>query len=191
MDQLMVPAGVSNRHLHLSQIDLEKLFGEGAELTVYKWLGQPGQYAADERVTIVGPKGKIEGLRVLGPVRKQTQIEVSLTDAYSLGLKPPVRESGELGGTEPITLIGPKGTLELKEGCILAARHIHMTPAEADQYGIKDRQMVKVEVPGPRGVIFNEVIVRVRADYALEFHVDTDEANAALVKNGQMLKVIL
>lgn len=185
-----VTVGISNRHLHLSQADLETLFGEGYQLTVYKELSQPGQYAAAEQVTLVGPKGQIPGVRVLGPVRSRTQIEVAMTDAYKLGLKPPVRDSGDLAGSAPITIQGPKGSVELSEGVILAWRHIHMHTSDAEARGLKDKDMVNVRIGGPRGIVFENVIVRVRDDFALEMHIDTDEANAALLKNGAEIEII-
>lgn len=185
-----VTIGISNRHLHLSQADLETLFGAGYELKVLKDLVQPGQYAAEEVVTIAGPKGAIEKVRVLGPVRPRTQVEVALTDAYKLGIKPPVRDSGDLAHAAPITIHGPQGSVELAEGAILAWRHIHMHTSDAEVYGVKDKEMVKVQVGGPRGIIFENVLVRVRDDFAMEMHVDTDEANAAMLQNGQEVKIV-
>lgn len=186
-----IPAGISNRHVHLSKEDLEALFGEGYELTPIKDLGQPGQYAAQECVTIVGPKGAIEKVRVLGPVRSKTQVEISRTDAFKLGLNPPVRDSGDLDGTPGIVIVGPKGAVIKSEGVILAKRHIHMTPQDAETYGVKDKDIVKVLVDqGDRKLIFDDVLVRVSPKYALEFHVDTDEGNAALLKNGDLVWMV-
>lgn len=183
--------GVSNRHVHLSKEDLEVLFGEGYELHPIKDLKQPGQYAAEEVVTLVGPKGKIERVRVLGPVRKETQIEISQTDAFKLGVQPPVRDSGDLDGTPGIKIIGPKGEVETKKGLILAKRHIHMLPEDAEKYGVKDKDLVYVAVEkGDRKLIFGDVLIRVSPKYALEFHVDTDEANAALIKTGDEIKIV-
>ena len=183
--------GVSNRHVHLSKEDLEILFGEGYELHPIKDLKQPGQYAAEEVVTLVGPKGKIERVRVLGPVRKETQIEISQTDAFKLGVQPPVRDSGDLDGTPGIKIVGPKGEVETKKGLILAKRHIHMLPEDAEKYGVKDKDLVYVAVEsGDRKLIFGDVLIRVSPKYALEFHVDTDEANAALIKTGDEVKII-
>lgn len=182
--------GVSNRHLHLSAADLETLFGPGAQLTPIKDLGQPGQYACDETVTLSGPKGSIERVRVLGPVRSRTQVEVSLTDAYRLGIRPPVRESGDLAGSAPIIIAGPCGRVDLQEGAILAWRHIHMHTDDAAAYGVKDGDVVKVRVGGDRATVFENVIIRVSDTYALEMHVDTDEANAALLQNGQAVELI-
>ncbi|AEX84803.1 phosphate propanoyltransferase [Marinitoga sp. 1135] len=186
-----IVVGVSNRHVHLSKEDLEILFGEGYELHPIKDLKQPGQYAAEEVVTLEGPKGKIERVRVLGPVRKETQVEISQTDAFKLGVTAPVRDSGDLDGTPGIKLIGPKGSVEIKKGLILAKRHIHMLPEDAEKYGVKDKDLVYVIVDkGDRKLIFGDVLVRVSPKYALEFHVDTDEANAALLKTGDEVKIV-
>lgn len=187
---LKVPVGISGRHLHLSQKDLDILFGEGHQLTLKKELGQPGQFAAEEVVDIVSEKGSINKLRVLGPVRKETQIEIALTDAIKLKLKPPVRESGDLAGTPGITIVGPKGKITLDKGVIVAARHIHMTPADAEKFGVKDKDCVKVRFGGDRGVIFENVIIRVREDFALEMHIDTDEGNAGQIANDDLGEII-
>jgi putative phosphotransacetylase len=183
-----VSVGVSARHVHLSQEDFEKLFGEGAELTPTKYLSQPGQFASDERVNIVGPRGRIDGVRILGPIRKKSQVEVAKTDGFRLGINPPVRDSGHIEGTPGITIEGPKGTIEIKEGVICAMRHIHMTPADAQGFGLQDKDIVKVKVGGERALIFDEVIVRVRDDFALDFHIDTDEANAASITTGDCVE---
>lgn len=188
---LIVPLGISNRHIHLCKSDLETLFGKGYELTKVKDLKQPGEFAAKEKVIIVGPKSSIEGVRVLGPLRKSTQIEVSLTDSYKLGIKPPVRDSGDLDGSPGITIVGPQGTVILKEGVIIAARHIHLHTSEAEEFGVKNGQRVQVEVEGERAVVFKNVLLRVSPNYAKEIHLDTDEANGALLKNGDLLKVLL
>ncbi|MGI9951123.1 phosphate propanoyltransferase [Moorellaceae bacterium AZ2] len=187
---LAVPVGVSNRHMHMSQADLEVLFGPGYRLKPYRQLSQPGEYAAEETVTIVGPRGVIEGLRLLGPPREYSQIELALTDGYRLGIRPPVRESGDLEGTPGIAVVGPRGALTLSQGVILAARHIHMDEASACKYGLKDGQRVQVLVPGERGLIFDNVIVRVSPEYRVELHLDTDEANAALLKNGDLVHIL-
>ncbi|MBO8168103.1 MAG: phosphate propanoyltransferase [Thermoanaerobacteraceae bacterium] len=185
-----IPVGVSNRHIHLMQEDLEMLFGEGYELTNIKDLGQPGEFAAKEVLTVVGPRGVIEGVRILGPPRKVTQVEISMTDAYRLGLRPPVRDSGNIKGTPGIAVVGPKGVVALEEGVILAARHIHMHPDDAAKIGVKDKDRVRVHVPGERAQVMENVLVRVSPKYRLEMHVDTDEANAALLKNGDTVKII-
>jgi putative phosphotransacetylase len=181
---LKIPVGVSNRHVHVSEKDMEILFGSGKGLTKFKDLGQPGQYAADEKVELIGPKGSIGGVRVLGPTRGRTQVEISRTDAFKLGITPPVRDSGDLDGSAPITLKGPQGSVELNEGVIIAHRHIHITPDLAEKHGLQDKQMVSVACEGPRALTFDKVLVRVSDKFALEFHVDVDEANAALLNNG-------
>ena len=192
LKQIPIKAGVSNRHVHLSQEHLEILFGKGYELTPIKELGQPGQYAAKEKVILVGPKGAIEGVRVLGPVRKATQVEVSRTDAFKLGVNPPIKDSGDHEGSVGLTIVGPKGTVILEKGVILAKRHIHMTPEEAETFGVKDKDIVMVycEGTGGRKTIFDDVLVRVSKSYALEFHVDTDEANAAMLSNNDPVYIV-
>ncbi|MDI9484158.1 MAG: phosphate propanoyltransferase [Bacillota bacterium] len=184
-----VPVGISNRHIHLSQQDLETLFGPGYELTVRGPLSQTGQFAAEETVTIEGPKSSISNVRILGPTRKETQIEISRTDSFALGLKPPVRDSGLLDGSPGVTVIGPKGRVTLDKGVILAQRHIHMNEEDAARFGVKDKEMVSVRVGGERGVVFENVLVRVRSDFVLEMHIDTDEANAAILSNGELVEV--
>ena len=186
-----VPIGVSNRHVHLSREDLDTLFGKGHELTPIKDLSQPGQYAAKEVVTIIGPSMRsIEGVRVLGPVRRASQVEISLTDSYVLKVKPPVRESGNIKGSSPITIIGPKGVVTLTEGCIIANRHIHMSPSEAELFRISDGDTVTVDALGTRPTRWFGVQVRVHKDFRLEMHVDTDDANAAGICNGFKAKIV-
>ena len=186
-----VPVGVSNRHIHLSTADLETLFGKGYELTPIKDLSQPGQFACKETLTIVGPSLRpIENVRVLGPVRKASQVEISRTDSFALKVKPPVRESGDIAGSAPVTIIGPKGVVTLKEGCIIANRHIHMSTDEGAAFGLSDGQYVDVEVSGERRTKFYDVQVRVHKDFRLEMHIDTDDANAAGIGNGAKVKVI-
>jgi len=185
-----VPVGISNRHLHLSQEHLEILFGKGHELTPMKPLSQPGQYAAEEVVTLVGPKNKIAKVRVLGPVRPKTQVEISRTDSFVLGVNPPVRDSGAIDGSAGIVLEGPAGTVTLEEGVIIAQRHIHLHTEEAAEMGLKDKDIVSVKFDGPRGVVFNNVLVRVSPNFAKDFHLDTDEANAAGLNNGDQGVVI-
>lgn len=172
-----IPIGVSARHVHLSQSDLEALFGKGYELHKKKDL-MGGQYAAQECVTLIGTKLRaIENVRILGPVRKQSQVEVAQTDAIKLGVKAPVRLSGDLAGSAPIALVGPQGVVYLKEGCIVAKRHIHMAPKDAERFGVKDRQVVKVRFESGRGGTFEDVPIRVDPSFDLEMHIDTDEAN--------------
>lgn len=181
----------SARHLHLSQQDLETLFGEGYALTPKKDLSQPGQFACVERVDVVGPKKTLAGVTILGPVRKATQVELSLTDARSIGLNVPIRESGDIAGSAGCRLVGPKGEIELKEGVIAAKRHIHMTPADAQDFGVEDGQIVRVRVDGNgRSLEFGDVVIRVRDDFALAMHIDTDESNAACALPGTMGEVI-
>lgn len=180
-----IPIGVSNRHIHLTQGDVEKLFGAGYNLQPLKDLSQPGQYACKETLTIVGPSMKpIVGVRVLGPVRKSSQVEISRTDSFTLKLKPPVRESGNIAGSAPITVIGPKGTVTLSEGCIIANRHIHMSPADGARFGVNDGDTVTVELNGERRTLFYDVQIRVHKDFRLEMHIDTDDANAAGVSGS-------
>lgn len=168
----------SARHIHLSEEHIAILFGEGHKLTVKKELSQPGQFACEEKVTVKGEKGELK-MSVLGPARKDSQVEVSLTDARTLGVVAPVRESGDIKGSGACTLIGPCGTVALSEGVIAAQRHIHLTPETAADLGVSDKQIVKVELDTARPLIFDGVIVRVSASYAPAMHIDTDEANAA------------
>lgn len=173
---------ISARHVHVSEEHLAILFGEGYKLTPKKDLSQPGQYACEERVTVVGPKKELAGVSILGPCRKATQVELSLTDARSIGVKAPIRESGDIAGSGACKLVGPKGEVELTEGVIAAKRHIHMTTADAEKYGITDSQIVSVKIPtADRALIFGDVVARVSDSYALAMHLDTDEANAAAI----------
>lgn len=189
MNKKLVPVGLSNRHCHLSQADIDVLFGQGHELTNFKDLKQPGQYACEEKITVVGPKGSLT-MRVLGPARKQSQIEISLTDGFALGIKPPVRQSGDLAGSPGAKLVGPKGEVEINEGVIAAGRHVHMHTTDGERFGIKDKEIISVEFGGERGVVFNNVLARVNDAFALEFHVDIDEGNAAGLKNGDEVEII-
>lgn len=190
MATFQAPVGISNRHVHLSQEHIEQLFGGGYTLTKMKDLSQPGQYACEETVTLVGPKGTLEGVRVLGPSRKATQVELAITDTFKLGVNPVVRDSGQHEGTSGIELIGPKGTIRLEKGVIVAARHVHMSPDEAAKYGLQDGQRVKAVIAGRRGGILEQVLVRINPDYVLDLHVDTDEGNAFQLKNGQSVNII-
>ena len=186
-----VPVGISNRHIHLSKKDLETLFGTGYELTPMKDLSQPGQYAAKETLTIVGPSLRpIENVRVLGPLRKSSQVEISKTDSYTLKVKPPVRESGDIQGSSPITIIGPKGVVTLTEGCIIANRHIHMSCDDARRFGVSDGEYVDVDVVGTRPSRWFGVQIRVNEAFRLEMHVDTDDANAVGIAGGSKVKLI-
>ncbi len=181
----------SARHIHVSRRVLDILFGEGYELTNKKDLSQPGQYACEERVQVIGPKGSFPGVSILGPVRPETQVELSAGDARSLGLKAPIRESGDLEGSAGCKLVGPKGEVEIKDGVIVAKRHIHMTCADAEKYNLKDKDVVsvKVETDG-RSLIFGDVVVRVSDSYALAMHIDTDESNAASCTPGLLGDII-
>lgn len=190
MSKNLVPVGLSNRHIHLSKEHIEILFGEGFELTNFKDLAQPGQYASNEKVDIVGPKGALKGVRVLGPARGNTQAEISFADGYVLGVKPPVRNSGDLAGSPGAKIIGPKGEVEIEEGIIAAARHIHMHTSNGEKFGIEDKEIVKVRVEGKRGLVFENVLARVNPSYALEFHVDLEEGNAAGLRNGDMVEIV-
>lgn len=183
-DGFLVPVGVSNRHIHLSQADVETLFGPGHQLTKKKEL-MGGQFACEECCTIVGLKLRaIENVRVLGPARRATQVEISSTDARKLGINVPVRESGDIAGSAPIAIVGPKGAVYCKEGCIVAARHIHMSPADADRCGVSDGDYVSVAVDNERGTTFDKVKIRVDDSFTLEMHIDTDEANASEIRQG-------
>ena len=186
----LVPVGVSARHVHLTQEHVEILFGEGYHLTKKKEL-MGGQFASNEQVTLVGLKLRaIENVRILGPTRKKSQVEISATDARSLGISAPVRESGNVAGSAPIALVGPKGVLYLNEGCIVAQRHIHMSPADAAASGYKDGDYVSVKVENEIGTTFNQVKIRVDETSTLEMHIDTDEANAAKIAQGDTVRIV-
>ncbi len=182
---------ISARHIHVTKEDLATLFGEGYKLTPKKDLSQPGQFACEERVTVVGPKKELAGVSILGPERKATQVELSATDARSVGIKAPIRESGDLAGSGACKIVGPKGEIEISEGVIVAKRHIHMTPEDAAEFGVSNGQIVKVEIPtAERSLTFGDVVVRVSPNYKLAMHIDTDESNAAAIPGSCMGKVI-
>jgi len=185
-----VKTGISNKHVHLSEADLAALFGEGHALTPTKKLSQPGQFAADEKVDIVGPKGTLKGIRILGPVRPESQVELAATDARAIGVAPPVRESGKLDGSPGIRLVGPAGEVELEKGMIIALRHIHLSSAQAAEAGLKDKDLVDVLTFGTRPLIFQDVLIRAGDQYEQEFHVDTDEGNAAGIGNGDLVEIV-
>ncbi|MFV0362024.1 MAG: phosphate propanoyltransferase [Suipraeoptans sp.] len=186
----MVPVGVSARHVHLTQEHVEELFGAGYQLTMKKEL-MGGQFASNEVVTIVGLKLRaIENVRILGPVRKASQVEVSKTDAVKLGVKAPIRESGNTVGSAAVAIVGPKGVIYLKEGCIVAKRHIHMAPSDANAAGVTDGQEVSVIADNDRGTTFNHVQIRVDDSFTLEMHIDTDEGNAAAIRTGDTVRII-
>ena len=181
----------SARHVHVSRRVLDILFGEGYELTVKKNLSQPGQFACEERVQVIGPKSSFPAVSILGPVRPETQVELSAGDARSIGVKAPIRESGDLEGSAGCRLVGPKGEVEIKDGVIIAKRHIHMTPEDAEKYGLEDKQVVSVKVDtAERSLVFGDVVVRVSPKYALAMHIDTDESNAACCTPGLMGDII-
>lgn len=174
-----VKIGLSNKHLHLCDADIETLFGAGHKLTPTKPLVQPGQFACEEKVDIVGPKGTLKGIRVLGPARPETQVELAMTDARGIGISAPIRESGKLDGTPGCKLIGPAGEVELDHGVMIALRHVHLSPAQAEEAGVKDKDVVSIKLEGDRGLIFDNVLVRAGDAHEREVHLDTDEGNAA------------
>lgn len=181
----------SARHVHVTKEHLEILFGEGYELTKKKDLSQPGQFACNERVAVIGTKGQFPAVSILGPVRPATQVEISASDARTLGVSAPVRESGDIAGSAPCKLVGPKGEVEISEGVIVAKRHIHMTPADAENFGVKDKDVVSVKIDSPeRSLIFGDVVVRVSEKFALAMHIDTDESNAVLAPAGTMGTIV-
>ncbi len=185
-----VPVGVSARHIHLTQEHVEELFGAGYHLTRKKEL-MGGQYACNETVTVVGLKLRaIENVRVLGPVRKASQLEISATDAMKLGVAAPIRESGDVAGSAPVAVVGPKGVIYLKEGCIIAKRHIHMSPSDAAAAGCADGDIVSVKADNERGTVFDQVKIRVHDSFTLEMHIDTDEANASRLQTGDKVAII-
>ena len=185
-----VKIGVSNRHVHLCERDLKILFGDNYELVVKKMLVQPGEFASNSVVTIKTLKSEISNVRVLGPLRSYTQVEVSKTDAFKLGINPPVRDSGDLAGSEGVTLIGPNGSVDLKEGCIIATRHIHITPDQMAKFGFEGLKSVDVKLPGEKGGILYNVQLKVSPNYAFEMHIDTDDANAHLISSGDVAEII-
>jgi putative phosphotransacetylase len=185
-----VKVGISNKHVHLNEADLATLFGAGHKLTVKKELSQPGQFAAEEMVDVVGPKGTLKGIRLLGPTRKESQVELAMTDARVIGLSLPVRESGVLDGTPGVKLIGPKGELELAKGAIIALRHIHLSADQAKEANVKDKDRVTVKTSGSRPLIFEDVLIRSGEGHFSEMHIDTDEGNAAGLKNDDMVEII-
>ena len=188
--QYYVPAAASSRHVHLSADVMEALFGKGYSLKTLRPLSQPEQTACEETVTIIGPKGQIKGVRVLGPVRSQTQVEISMTDTYRLGIEPAVRMSGDVVGSPGCTLAGPAGQVSITEGVIVAARHLHISPGEADIFGLTDGDIVAASKQGERETVFGNILVRAGEAHALELHLDIDEANAAGIKNGDLLELV-
>lgn len=189
-DTMKISIGVSNRHVHLTKEHLNILFGLGYELEKKNDLTQPGQYASTATVTIKTDKSEISNVRVLGPIRNYTQVEISKTDAYKLGLNPPVRNSGDLENSEAITIIGPNGSVDINQGCIIATRHIHILPKQIKEYGLEEKEMVNVRLNGEKGGIITNVYLKVSEEAYFELHLDTDDANAHLVKNGDIGEIV-
>lgn len=188
---MKVPVGVSARHCHLSKDDLETLFGKGYELKHFKDLSQPGQYACEEKITVVSEAGReIAGVRILGPTRPQSQIEISRSDAIRGKFTAPVRSSGDLAKSGPCTIKGPKGEVKLSEGIIVADRHIHMHTTDGEKFGVKDREIVSVKIEGKKGGVMDNVLIRVHENFALDFHIDTDDACAFELSNGSEIEII-
>jgi len=179
-----ITVGISNKHAHLTQEQIEKLFGEGYQLTFFRKIKQPDEFVSNEKIQVVGPKGTLKDVRIMGPAREKAQIEMTLTNARDIGVHASIRVSADVEKTAGVKLVGPVGEVELEEGVIAALRHLHMTQEEAAQMGLKDRQKVAVETMGERGVIFKNVIVRIDPLFSLEFHIDTDEANGAGLNPG-------
>lgn len=188
---MKVALGISNHHVHVTREHLNILYGENYELAPKKPLNQIGQYASEETVTIKTQKGEMNNIRILGPVRPYTQVEISKTDAIKLGLNPPLRESGDVKNSSPITIIGPKGTVELTEGCIIATRHIHITPEEAKEKGLENIKEVQVKIDGPKGGIMDHVSVKIAPNSYYEMHIDTDDANAHFLSNNDEVEIII
>lgn len=181
---MRIPIWISNRHIHLSEDDAKKLFWDGYEMKILKKLSQPGQFACEEVVTLKWDRWEISKVRILGPYRKHTQVEIMMSDCFKLWVNAPIRESGDLKKSASLEIIGPKGSFKLITGVIVAKRHLHITKVEADEFGIKDSQIIKVKTEGERGLVFDNVVVRVRDDFALDCHIDMEEANAAGLKPG-------
>jgi len=187
--QTYIPTAVSNRHAHLSAGDIEALFGAGYRLTEFKPLSQPGQFAANEKIDLIGPKGTIKGVRILGPARGATQVEIFKADSYKLGVKPVLRMSGNIAGTPGIKIRGPKGEVSLKEGVIVAARHIHLSPEQSEWIGLKNGDVVSIRKPGTRAITLENIPVRCGEGHSLECHLDMEEANAGWISNGDLLEL--
>ncbi len=185
-----VPAGISAKHVHLTEKDFLTLFGEGSSMTPFRMLSQPGQFAAEEKVDIIGPNGTLESVRIIGPARKESQVELSSTDCFMVGVPAVLRNSGDLEGTPGCRLRGPAGEIELSQGVIVSRRHLHLSPSEAAEAGVKDGDIVRVRIEGERGVVFENVLVRSGETHALDMHIDMDEANAAGIKNGDLGQIV-
>ena len=190
MQKIMVEIEGSGKHCHVKRETLDVLYGEGFELEVKKWLSQPGQFVSPQKVKVQGPRGTTE-LSIIGPCRKVDQVELSLTDARALGFEPPIRESGDVAGSCACKLIGPNGEVDISEGVIIAKRHVHLTPEDAEKFGLKDKQIVKVKVVGERALVFDEVVARVHPEFATYTHIDYDEINAAAVTAENIMGEII
>lgn len=188
---MKVEIGVSNKHVHLSKEDLQILFGENYELEIKKELKQSGEYASTQTVTLRTEKGEIPAVRILGPTRNYTQVEISKTDAFRLGLNPPVRDSGDLAGSEKVTIVGPNGIIENKESCIIATRHIHLNYEKLSELGLKETDKVSVKVYGIKGGILENVSLKVGKNYTFEMHIDTDDANAHLINQNDIGEILV
>lgn len=188
--QGFLPAAVSGRHIHLTREVVETLFGSGYQLTRKSDLSQPGQFASEETLTVEGPRGKLNRVRVLGPEREEVQMELSVTDAHSIGVSPVVRMSGDVAGTPGIRIVGAVGSAEITQGVIVAARHLHISTEQAAVYGLRDGELIRLKTDGPRPVVFEDIQVRVGDKFDMEVHIDFDEANAAMIKNGDLLEII-
>ena len=191
MKQLQVMIEGSGRHIHVTKECLEALFGAGFELEPKKFLSQPGEFASNSKVDVVGPKSTIKGVSILGPCRKFTQVEMAFTDARTLGINPPIRESGNIEGSAPVTLVGPAGKVDLAEGAIVAKRHLHISTADAEEYGIKNKEIIQVKVGGERSLIFDEVVARVSDNFDTAVHLDYDEINAAALFGDNAVGTVL
>ncbi|ADY55033.1 Propanediol utilization protein [Syntrophobotulus glycolicus DSM 8271] len=190
MKTFHVSVGVSNHHVHLTAKDIEALFGAGYQLAVKKELSQPGEFAAEETVTLVGPRGQVPGVRILGPARKNTQVEITMADNIKLGITAPVRDSGNLEGSGSVVIEANDQRISLKEGVIVAARHLHASTRDAAEYGLRDRDVVQAKIDGPRGGILENILVRVSPTYSLDLHLDIEEANAMGLKNGDKVTIL-
>ena len=188
--RIFVPVASSARHIHLCRADVEALFGAGYQLQHFRNLSQPGQFACQEQLTVVGPKGELKKVRVLGPERKATQVEIALTDSFALGIRPPVRMSGKTAGTPGCTLVGPNGSVAIQEGVIVAARHLHLSKAQAALFGLSDGQVVRLRSEGDRASVLENVVVRAGDGHDMEVHIDTDEANAIAMSGTTMMEVL-
>jgi putative phosphotransacetylase len=188
-EQMKITVGISNRHAHLTQEQIEILFGKGYALTFFRKIKQPDEFASNERIDVIGPRGALKGVRIMGPAREKAQVEIPLTKAREIGVEAQIRASADVAGSSGVKLVGPAGACRLEEGVIAAARHLHMSPAEAERLGLRAGQRIAVETGGDRGLVFKNVLVRIDDLFSLEFHIDTDEANAAGLNSGDEVKL--